>query len=44
MIDTNQLLSIAFSLIANFTNVVHVPREGVPHSREDLQKLVIEEP
>lgn len=36
MVDTNALLSIAFSLIANFTNVVYVPPEDVPQSTNDL--------
>jgi len=44
MLDTNQLLSIAFSLIANFTNVVHVPPQGVPHSRADLTRIGIINP
>src|SRR6185369_9482790 len=44
MLDTNQLLSIAFSLIANFTNVVHVPPQGVPRSRADLTRIGIINP
>ena len=44
MLDTNALLTIAFSLISNFTNVVHVPPEGVPHSRADLTKIGIINP
>jgi hypothetical protein len=39
MVNTNELLSIAFSLIANFTNVVHVPPQGVPHSPADLTRI-----
>jgi hypothetical protein len=41
MIDTNALLSIAFSLIANFTNVVPVQPEAVPQNQQDLVKLVV---
>jgi len=44
MVNTNELLSIAFSLIANFTNVVHVPPEGVPHSPADLTRIVLIHP
>jgi|ERR1044071_26037 hypothetical protein len=41
MIDTNQLLSIAFTMIANFTSIVHVPPGGTPHGRDDLGRLVV---
>jgi len=44
MIDTNQLLSIAFTLIANFTSVVKVPPDCVPQRAEDLKKIVIGSP
>src|SRR5439155_16999861 len=44
MIDTNALLSIAFSLIANFTNVVPVPSDAVPQSAADLNKCIIGSP
>ena len=41
MIDTNALLAFAFSIVASFTNVVHVPSEAVPQSRSDLAVCVI---
>lgn len=37
MFDTNAVLSIAFAIIANFTNVVQVPPAAVPQSTNDLQ-------
>src|SRR5580765_8008716 len=39
MVNTNELLSIAFSLISNFTGVVNVPPQGVPHSPADLTRI-----
>ena len=39
MVNTNELLSIAFSLITSFTNVVNVPPQGVPHSQADLTRI-----
>ena len=39
MVNTNELLSIAFSLITSFTNVVNVPPQGVPHSPADLTRI-----
>ena len=44
MVDTNQLLSIAFTLISNFTNVVEIPTDHVPTRRQDLVKLVVGSP
>src|SRR6266404_3541684 len=44
MVDTNQLLSIAFTLISNFANVVEIPRQEVPQLREDLTKVLIGSP
>ena len=44
MIDTNQLLSIAFTLISNFTNVVEIPGDHVPTRREDLKEIVVGSP
>jgi len=44
MVNTNELLSIAFALVANFTNVVHIPPEAVPQRREDLSKVLIGSP
>ena len=37
MIDTNALLSIAFSIIANFTNAVYIPAHSVPQSTNDVE-------
>ena len=34
--DTNAILSVAFAIIANFTNVVYVPPQAVPRSENDL--------
>jgi hypothetical protein len=39
MVNTNELLSIAFSLITSFTNVVNVPPQGVPHSSGDVARI-----
>jgi hypothetical protein len=39
MVNTNELLNIAFSLITSFTNVVNVPAQGVPHSQADLTRI-----
>src|SRR5437762_12041593 len=39
MVNTNELLSVAFSLITSFTNVVNVPPQGVPHSQADLTRI-----
>jgi len=44
MLDTNTLLSIAFSIIANFTNIVEVPPWGVPTKPGDLQRCIIGRP
>jgi hypothetical protein len=44
MFDTNALLSIAFSMIASFTNIVEVPPEAVPTQPGDLQRCVIGRP
>ena len=44
MVDTNALLSIAFSLITSFTNVVSVPSDAVPHDRADLTKILVGSP
>jgi hypothetical protein len=44
MVDTNALLSIAFSLIANFTNVVEIPPDQVPQSPADLSLCIIGSP
>ena len=41
MILTNALLSIGFSIVSNFTNVVPVPADAVPTSVEDLREFVI---
>src|SRR5271157_5827328 len=41
MVLTNALLSIGFSLIANFTNVVPVPADSVPVRAEDLRQFVV---
>src|SRR5882724_1541289 len=41
MILTNALLSIGFSLIANFTNTIAVPCEQVPTRIEDLREYSI---
>lgn len=44
MVDTNALLSIAFAMIADFTNVVHVPPSAVPQKPDDLVMCVIGSP
>lgn len=44
MVDTTQLLSIAFTLISNFTNVVEIPADHVPTCREDLKDIVVGSP
>jgi hypothetical protein len=44
MIETNALLIIGFSLIAGFSNVVHIPDGAVPTKVEDLQKCVVGSP
>ena len=41
MIDTNALLAFAFSIISSFTNVVYVPPEAVPQSKDDLEVCII---
>jgi hypothetical protein len=41
MFDTNQLLSVAFTLIANFANIVGIPQQAVPQHASDLQKCII---
>jgi hypothetical protein len=42
--DTNALLSIAFSLVAAFTNIVHIPSREVPIGTSDLNKYLIGSP
>ena len=37
MIDTNALLSIAFSIVSNFTNAVYIPPHSVPQNTSDLE-------
>ena len=44
MIDTNALLSIAFTLISNFTQVVEVPYHAVPQKTADLESCLIGSP
>src|SRR6185295_13042536 len=44
MIATNALLSIGFSIISNFANVVPIPEGYVPQSRSDLQAVVVGSP
>lgn len=44
MIDTNALLSIAFSMIASFTNIVEVPPAWVPTKASDLERCIIGRP
>src|SRR5258706_751083 len=44
MVDTNALLSIAFSMIVNFTNIVEVPPNAVPQKPDDLVRCVIGSP
>src|SRR5664279_1225598 len=44
MVDTNALLSIAFSIIGSFTNVVHVLSGAAPDQLSDLSKCVIGSP
>ena len=44
MLDTNTLLTIAFSLISNFTNVVSIPPDAVPQSPADLERCPIGSP
>src|SRR6266516_4568875 len=41
MIDTNALLSIGFSIVAGFSNVVQIPHGAVPTKPEDLRRLVM---
>ena len=44
MILTNALLSIGFSLVAEFTNIVSVPADQVPTRVEDLARCVVGDP
>jgi len=44
MVDTNALLSIAFSMLANFSNIVEVPHQAVPMGVDDLEKCVLGSP
>ena len=44
MVDTNALLSIGFAIVANFTNIVHVPPAEVPTTINDLQKYIVGSP
>jgi hypothetical protein len=44
MIQTNLLLSIGFSLVSNFTNVVPVRPEAVPTKIDDLKHYVVGSP
>ena len=44
MIDTNALLSIAFSLVAQFAQVVKVPQDAIPRTTNDLQSFGIGSP
>lgn len=44
MIDTNQLLSICFTVISNFASMAHLPRECVPNTPQDLVRLVVGSP
>src|ERR1043165_6534912 len=37
MMDTNAVLSIAFSIVSNFTQVVYVPPDSVPQNISDLE-------
>jgi len=41
MVNTNALLNIAFTLITNFTRVVSVPNDAVPHDVGDLARYVV---
>jgi len=44
MVDTNALLSIAFSMIAGFSNIVEIPHQAVPTGPQDLQTFTIGSP
>jgi len=44
MVLTNALLSIAFGIVANFTNVVPIPDEAVPKRVEDLARFIVGSP
>lgn len=44
MMDTNALLTIAFAMISNFTNIVDVPPAAVPAKPSDLERLVVGRP
>src|SRR5438876_619504 len=44
MVDTNTLLSIGFSIVANFANVVEIPDHASPASLGDLRKYVVGSP
>jgi hypothetical protein len=44
MINTNLLLSIGFSIVSNFANVVHVPPGLVPRAPEDVSKAIFGNP
>lgn len=41
MIETNLLLSAAFSIVASFSNVVSIPHGAVPTSPADLRKYAL---
>lgn len=41
MMDTNALFAVAFSMIANFAGVMHLPLNIVPGKQADLQKCVV---
>ena len=41
MVDTNTLINIALTIIANFTNVVHVPENAVPKDSGDIVHQVV---
>jgi hypothetical protein len=44
MLDTNLLLAVAFPLVSNFAQIVHIPESSVPHSAQDLVQTVVGSP
>jgi len=44
MVNTNELLNIAFAIISNFTQVVELRQDAIPQTTNECEKVVIGSP
>lgn len=44
MVNTNELLSVAFAIISNFTQIVELRQDAIPRAINDCKKIVVGSP